>query len=546
MHAIEAPGVASDAVGILEGSEDMKPSGSRADVMTGILSISDCCAHCLIDTGCSHSVVSRAWVEKCKWPTETCNQVLSVQTPFGSTDREITTCRNRKVRVDGRDLEIDLLVMEITGYDVLLGMDWLTRHAATIDCPHRRVCFATSRGSTSCMLNFRKVGGLIPCISAVEVRHLIDSGCNAYLAAVVYTATEVPEKNTIPVVSEFADVFPDEIIGLPPEREVEFGIELVPGTTPISKTPYRMALAELKELKAQLEEMLESGFIRPSTSPWGAPVLFVKKKDGTLRLCIDYRELNKVTVKNKYPIPRIDDLFDQLQGSSIYSKIDLRTGYHQLRIRPTDVEKTAFRTRYGHYEYRVMPFGLTNAPAAFMDLMHRVFHDLLDSTVVVFIDDILVYSRSREEHEIHLRIVLQRLREHRLFAKFSKCEFWLEEVTFLGHVISREGLAVDSEKIRAVTEWKRPETVTEIRSFLGLAGYYRHFVLGFSQLAAPLTKLLHKGVKFEWGAAQDQSFQELKNRLVSAPVLAMPITDEEYTVYTDSSRTGLGCVLMQK
>jgi hypothetical protein len=380
----------------------------------------------------------------------------------------------------------------------------------------------------------------------VEVRHLIDSGCTAYLAAIVYTDTEVPEMNTIPVVSEFVDVFPKEITGLPPEREVEFGIEVVPGTTPISKSPYRMAPAELKELKAQLEEMLESGFIRPSTSPWGAPVLFVKKKDGTLRLCIDYRELNKVTVKNRYPLPRIDDLFDQLQGSSIYSKIDLRTGYHQLRIRPTDVEKTAFRTRYGHYEYMVMPFGLTNAPAAFMDMMQRVFHDLLDSTVVVFIDDILIYSRSREEHEVHLRIVLQRLRDHQLFAKFSKCEFWLEKVAFLGHVILGEGLAVDSEKIRAVTDWKRPETVTEIRSFLGLAGYYRRFVLGFSQLAAPLTKLLHKGVKFEWGAPQDQSFEELKNRLVTAPVLAMPITDEEYTVYTDASGSGLGCVLMQK
>ena len=347
------------------------------------------------------------------------------------------------------------------------------------------------------------------------------------------------------MVSEFVDVFPEEIVGVPPEREVEFGIELVPGTTPISKAPYRMAPAELKELKAQLEDMLENGFIRPSTSPWGAPVLFVKKKDGTLRLCIDYRELNKVTVKNKYPLPRIDDLFDQLQGSSIYSKIDLRTGYHQLRIRPSDVDKTAFRTRYGHYEYLVMPFGLTNAPAAFMDLMHRVFHDLLDSTVVVFIDDILIYSRSREEHEVHLRIVLQRLREHQLFAKFSKCEFWLEEISFLGHVVSGNGLAVDPEKIRAVTDWKKPETVTEIRSFLGLAGYYRRFVLGFSRLAAPLTKLLHKGVKFDWGTAQDQSFEELKSRLVSAPVLAMPTTDKEYTVYTDASKSGLGCVLMQ-
>ena len=326
-HALGIAEAAYDAAGTVEEGEGSKPSDSRADVMTGILSISDQSAYCLIDTGCSHSIVSKTLVDKCNWPIETGTQVLSVQTPFGSTNRKIAICRNRNVRVDGRDLEIDLLVMEISGYDVLLGMDWLTRHAATIDCPHRRICFVTARGSMSCMLSCRKVGGVLPCISAVEVKHLIDSGCTAYLAAIVYTTTEVPEINTIPVVSEFEDVFPEEIVGLPPEREVEFGIELMPGTTPISKSPYRMAPAELKELKAQLEEMLESGFIRPSTSPWGAPVLFVKKKDGTLRLCIDYRELNKVTVKNRYPLPRIDDLFDQLQGSSIYSKIDLRTGY---------------------------------------------------------------------------------------------------------------------------------------------------------------------------------------------------------------------------
>jgi Reverse transcriptase (RNA-dependent DNA polymerase) len=309
---------------------------------------------------------------------------------------------------------------------------------------------------------------------------LIASGCTAYLATVVSSSSDVLDISTIPVVAEFVDVFPDEISGLPPEREVEFGIELLPGTTPISKTPYRMAPAELKELKVQLEELLTKGFIRPSTSPWGAPVLFVRKKDGTLRLCIDYRELNKVTVKNRYPLPRIDDLFDQLRGSSVYSKIDLRTGYHQMRIRPKDVEKTAFRTRYGHYKYLVMPFGLTNAPAAFMDLMNRIFRDLLDSTVVVFIDDILVYSGSYEEHSEHLRVVLQRLRDHKLYAKLSKCEFWSDQVSFLGHVISGEGVAVDPEKVRAVMEWSQPKNISEIRSFLGMAGYYRRFISGFS------------------------------------------------------------------
>ena len=217
--------------------------------------------------------------------------------------------------------------------------------------------------------------------------------------------------------------FPDELPGLPPHRDVDFGIELHPGTSPISMTPHRMAPVELQELRVQLQELLDKRFIRSSTSPWGAPVLFAKKKDKTLRLCIDYRQLNKVTIKNLYPLPRIDDLFDQLRGARVYSKIDLRTGYHQLRVRDTDIPKTAFRTRYGHFEFTVMPFGLTNVPATFMDLMHMVFQPYLDQFVVVFVDDILIYSQSEWEHEYHLRIVLQLLRDHQLYAKFSKCEF---------------------------------------------------------------------------------------------------------------------------
>ena len=217
-----------------------------------------------------------------------------------------------------------------------------------------------------------------------------------------------------------------------------------------------------KELKTQLQELLDKGFIRPSVSPWGAPIQFVKKKDGTMRLCIDYRQLNQVTVKNKYPFPRIDDLFDQLQGAQVFSKIDLRSGYYQLKISEPDVPKTAFRTRYRHYEFLVMPFGLTNAPAAFMALMNRVFQPYLDKFVIVFIDDILVYSRSKEEHEQHLRIVLQILREKQLYAKLSKCEFWLDHVVFLGHVVSGQGIEVDPKKIEAVVKWETPRNVAEV------------------------------------------------------------------------------------
>ncbi|KAJ4980381.1 hypothetical protein NE237_031218 [Protea cynaroides] len=241
-----------------------------------------------------------------------------------------------------------------------------------------------------------------------------------------------------------------------------------------------MAPTELKELKVQLQELLDKGYIRPSISPWGAPVLFVKKKDGSVRLCIDYRELNKLTIKNRYPLPRIDDLFDQLQGEKVFSKIDLRSGYHQLKIKEGDIPKTAFRTRYGHYEFLVMSFGLTNAPATFMELMNRVFHDMLDTSVIVFIDDILVYSKDKETHIKNLNAALQRLRKEKLYAKFTKCEFWLSEVAFLGHVVSIEGIKVDPSKIEAIVKWEAPKNVSEIRSFLGLAGYYRKFMEDYS------------------------------------------------------------------
>jgi hypothetical protein len=227
--------------------------------------------------------------------------------------------------------------------------------------------------------------------------------------------------------------------------------------------------------------------------PWGALVLFVKKKDKTLRLCIDFRKLNKVTVKNKYPLPRIDDLFDQLKDAKIFSKIDLRSGYHQVRIKDEYINKTTFRTRYGHYEFTVVPFGLSNAPAVFMSLMNGIFKDYLDKFVIVFMDDILVYSRTEEEHKQHLRTVLQVLREHQLYAKLSKCSFYQERIHYLGHIISKDGIVVDPEKIEAIREWSVPRNVTKVRSFMGLASYYRRFIAGFSKIAHPITSLQRKG-----------------------------------------------------
>ncbi|GJT10804.1 putative nucleotidyltransferase, ribonuclease H [Tanacetum coccineum] len=429
-------------------------------------------------------------------------------------------------------------------FDVILGMDWLASHRATIDCYARTVIFGNVRQPEFVYHGSSPLKS-VKLISAMKARTLISHGCQGFLASVMDTSLESPNIENLSVVREFADVFPDELPGLPPAREIEFGIELIPGAEPISKAPYRMAPVELKELKEQLQEMLENGFIRPSVSPWGAPVLFVKKKDGSMRLCIDYRELNRITIRNRYPLPRIDDLFDQLQGAKYFSKIDLRSGYHQLRVREQDISKTAFRTRYGHYEFLVMPFGLTNAPAVFMDLMNRIFHEYLDKFVIVFIDDILVYSKSEEEHEQHLRIVLEILRQKKLYAKFSKCEFWLQQVAFLGHIVSADGIIMDPSKVEAITKWPRPTTVTEVRSFLGLAGYYRRFVEGFSRLALPLTQLMRKGEKFVWTDERQESFEELKRRLVSAPILTLPSGSGGFQIYSDASKKGLGCVLMQ-
>ncbi|GJW63508.1 putative reverse transcriptase domain-containing protein [Tanacetum coccineum] len=292
---------------------------------------------------------------------------------------------------------------------------------------------------------------------------------------------------------------------------------------PVARAPYRLAPSEMKELSEQLQELFDKGLIRPSSSPWGAPVLFVKKKDGSFWMCIDYRELNNLTVKNRYPLPRHDDLFDQLQGSSIYSKIDLRSGYHQLRVREQDIPKTAFRTRYGHYEFQVMPFGLTNAPAVFMDLMNRVCKPYLDKFVIVFIDDILIYSKDEKEHEEHLKVILELLKKEKF-----------------------RGIHVDPAKIESIKDWASPKTPTEIRQFLGLAGYYRRFIEGFSKIAKSMTKLTQKGIKFDWGEKEENAFQLIKQKLCSAPILALPEGSEDFVVYCDASHKGLGAVLMQR
>jgi hypothetical protein len=327
-----------------------------------------------------------------------------------------------------------------------------------------------------------------------------------------------------------------EIPGLPPKRDIDFSINLMHGAALVSKTPYKMSTPELKELQMQLEEIFKKGYIRPSMSPWGSLVLLMKNKDETLRLCIDFKQLNKVTIKNKYRLPRIDDLFDQLKDARILSKIDIRSGYHQVRIRDEYINKTAFRIRYGHYEFTVVPFGLSNAPYVFMCLMNGVFREYLDKFFIVFLDEILVYSKSEEEHEHHLRMVLQVLREHQLYDKLSKCSFYQNIIHYLGHIISEEGIIVDPEKIEAIKGWTTPKNVIEVRSFMGLAGYYRRFIVGFSRIAHAITSLQRKGVKFQWTTRCEKSFQQLKQFLTNAPILRIIDQNEDFMVFTDACK----------
>uniref|UniRef100_A0A2N9GV60 RNA-directed DNA polymerase n=1 Tax=Fagus sylvatica TaxID=28930 RepID=A0A2N9GV60_FAGSY len=365
--------------------------------------------------------------------------VVTVSTPLGDTLMSNLVLKSCMFCIEGRELSADLVLLGMHDFDVILGMNWLAAYHASVDCFEKEVVFRPP---------------------ALRANRLLRKGCRGFLASVVDLQKKELEIEDIPVVREFPDVFPEDLPGLPPDREVEFSIDLVP-------------------------------------------------------------------------------------GAQVFSKIDLRSGYHQLKIKSEDIPKTAFRTRYGHYEFLVMPFGLTNAPAVFMDLMNRVFHEYLDRFVIVFIDDILVYSKSLEEHEDHLRIVLQILRDKKLYAKLKKCEFWLNQVVFLGHVVSMDGITADPSKIEAVVSWDRPTNVSEVRSFLGLVGYYRRFVEGFSRIAAPLTHLTRKNAKFEWKEECEKSFQELKQQLVTAPVLTIPSSSGGFVIYSDASHKGLGCVLMQ-
>ncbi|GJY14652.1 putative reverse transcriptase domain-containing protein [Tanacetum coccineum] len=459
----------------------IRGGGAKPDsnVVTGTFLLNNCYASMLFDSGADRSFVSSTFSTLLDVAPSTLDTSYAVELADGRISETNVVLRGCTLGLLGHPFDIDLMPVELGSFDVIISMDWLAKYHALIVCDEKVI--------------------RIP--YGDETQKYIQKGCQVYLAQVTSKKTEDKSKEKrledVPIVQEF----PEDLPGLPPARQVEFQIDLVPGAVPVARAPYRLASAKMQELSTQLQELSDRGFIRPSSSPWGAPVLFVIKKNRSFRMCIDYR-------------------------SRVYSKIDLRSGYHQLRVREEDIPKTTFRTRYGHYGFQVMPFGLTNAPAIFMDLMNRVRKTYLDRFLIVFINDILIYSKSRKEHEGHLKLN--------------------SEVQFLGHVIDSEGIHVDPAKIESIKDWASPKTPTEIRQFLGLVGYYRRFIEDFSNIARPMTKLTQKGVKFDWGEKAEDAFQLMKQKLCGAPILALPEGSKNFVVYCDASHKGLSAVLMQK
>nr|GEW92473.1 putative reverse transcriptase domain-containing protein [Tanacetum cinerariifolium] len=493
-------------LGAVNAQEDPK-------VVTGTFLLNNHYATALFDSGADRSFVSTKFstlINIKPVEIDTSYEVELADGKIVSTNNVLKGCT---LNLLNHSFLIDLMVIELGSFDIVIEMDWLSKNDAAILCGEKKVRIPLK--NKALIIEGDRNQSCLKIISCIKARKYIENGYEKFLAQVTGTMSKEKRVEDVPIICDFPEVFPKDLPRLLPPRQVKFRIDLIPGATPVARVPYRLAPSELKELSEQLKELFEKGFIRPSSSPWGAPVLFVKKKDCSFRTCIDYQELNKLTIKNKYPLPRIDDLFDQLQGSSVYSKIDLRFGYHQLCIGGEDIPVTVFRTRYGHYEFQVMSFGLTNAPAVFMDLMNRVYKSYLEKFVIVFINDILIYSKNKEEHGEHLKTILKLLKDEKLFAKFSKCDFWLNSIQFLGHVIDSSGIHVDPAKIEAIK-------------------------------TKPLTKLTQKNKPFVWGNNEEETFQMLMRKLCSAPILSLRAGSKDFLVYCDASLKGFGAVLMQR
>ncbi|KAJ9529231.1 hypothetical protein QJQ45_007908 [Haematococcus lacustris] len=432
----------------------------------------------------------------------------------------------------------------VHAYDVLLGADWLTVQGALVDYVDKTLTLRTPQANPKALVTakqaarwLRKGGSAMVAMVSLED-----------LALPVDAVSHAQRQHLQELLDEYSDVF-QPITGLPPERAVGHSIPLQPDGKPPARPSYRMSKPEQDELRKQITDLLAKGLIEPSSSPYAAPVLFVQKKSGELRMCIDYRQLNKITIRDQYPLPRIDDLFDQLAGKTVFSSLDLQAGYHQIRIPAEDVPKTAFRTPMGHYQFKVLCFGLTNAPATFQRVMNEAFAEVINDCALVYLDDILVMSKNSEEHLVHLRRVFDLLRKNKFYAKLSKCEFMQRTLKFLGHIISAQGISVDPCKVTAISEWPVPTSLKTLQSFLGAANYVRKFVHNFSTIAAPLTNLTGpKKESFPWKAwpqAELDAFNALKQAISNVPMLKLPDHSKPFQVHCDASLEGIGAVLMQ-
>src|SRR5271165_6278440 len=520
-------------------------------------------ARILLDSGCSTYVLSEEFAVHAdirQYPTTPVPIELAVRNASHPT----LETQTKRLPMSIRQLEMKkaFYIAPLPRYDAILGAPFV--HEFDVRFPQKpQKPVAVIKGIEFPLIQATPRTQKIQMISRAKLKKLVrrDQADEMYIANVRISDAENPEKprethelkSHERILKEFGDIFLDGLPpGNPPPRKVQHDIPLYPNLPPPFKGIFRLSQAELQELRTQLQQLLKDGKISPSTSPYGAPVLFVKKKDGSLRMCIDYRALNSQTVKNRYALPRIDELFDRLHGAKVFSKIDLTSGYWQIAIAAEDRPKTAFRTRYGHYEFNVMPFGLTNAPATFQTLMNDIFRDLLDVCVIVYLDDILVYSKNKEDHEQHLRQVLQRLKDNQLYAKLTKCSFFASSIEYLGHIADGEGLRPNPRLVQALMDFPCPKTLKELQSFLGLANYYRKFISNFSQIALPLTDATRNSTQsnlrpIEWTKSMQAAFDELKKALTSAPCLALPNPDGEFEVTTDASEDAkaVGAVLMQ-
>jgi hypothetical protein len=503
----------------------------------------------LIDSGSSGNFISQELVDRLKIPVQPLSPV-KVTIADGTKLVSDTGMPGLTWGVQQTKFVTPVRALPLKCYDMILGMDWLescNNGKMFIDWKRKKMRFKHD-GKRITLRGVSTNNTYCPKISATELHQLVEQGLIAQLMA-LNVSNEALQQEIVPaeileVIRKHQASF-QEPTELPPSRAYDHQIPLLPGAVPVQKKPYRYAPTQKDELEAQIKEMLQKGVIQESHSPYASPVILVKKKDGGWRMCIDYRYLNALTEKNKYPLPVVDELLDELSGSQYFTKLDLRSGYHQIRLVPGEEYKTAFKTHHGHWEFKVMPFGLTNAPATFQAAMNSVFADLLRKGVLIFMDDILIYTSTLEQHKELLNKVFTILQDNKFYVKQSKCSFAQKKLQYLGHVISAEGVATDPSKIQAIKQWPVPNTVKQVRAFLGLAGYYRKFIANYGTISRPLTELLRKGTQFIWSSVTATAFQTLKKALVEAPVLALPNFQLPFEVHTDASGVGIGAVLSQ-